>query len=301
MSTIEVKKLHTFLGHNDSIYTLEEINDHQFVSAGGDGMIVRWDLKTPDEGEVIIKVPGSVYAIAYDDADGHLYVGQNNEGVHKINLSSKKEESSIQLGDHQIFDVKVIQDKIWVGLSNGELVSLTKDLQVINKLKLSTDRIRSIDFYGKSFAVGFSDNMTRIIDAGTMEVTYELKGHKNSVFVSKYHPSGKYLVSAGRDAHLKVWDTLENYVLRESIAGHLYTINHLTFSKEGRYFVTGSMDKAVKLWDAHNFRLLKVLDKHRHAGHGNSVNKLLWMNYRDLLVTCSDDRSISVWEIKIEE
>ena len=264
-------------------------------------MIVRWDLKTPDEGEVIIKVSGSVYAIAYDDAEGHLYVGQNNEGVHKIDLSSKKEESSIQLGDHQIFDVKVIQDKVWVGLSNGELVSLTKDLQIISRTKYSSERVRSIDFDGKSFAVGFSDNMTRIIDAGTMEVTNELKGHKNSVFVSKYHPSGKYLVSAGRDAHLKVWDTQENYVLRESIAGHLYTINHLTFNKEGRYFVTGSMDKAVKLWDAHNFRLLKVLDKHRHAGHGNSVNKLLWMNYRDLLVTCSDDRSISVWEIKIEE
>ncbi|MEQ9007028.1 MAG: WD40 repeat domain-containing protein, partial [Ekhidna sp.] len=53
MGTISAKKLHTFLGHNDSIYTLQELDDHRFISAGGDGMVVLWDLKLPDEGEVI--------------------------------------------------------------------------------------------------------------------------------------------------------------------------------------------------------------------------------------------------------
>ena len=40
MSNIEVKKLHTFLGHNDSIYTLQALDDYRFISAGGDGMVV---------------------------------------------------------------------------------------------------------------------------------------------------------------------------------------------------------------------------------------------------------------------
>jgi WD40 repeat protein len=141
----------------------------------------------------------------------------------------------------------------------------------------------------------------KIIDTDQLSLVHELKGHQNSVFTSPFHPSGKYIVSGGRDAQLKVWDTQAKYVLRESIPAHLYTINHIVFSKDGRYFVSASMDKSIKLWDAYNFRLLKVLDKERHAAHGNSVNKLLWMNYRDLLVTCSDDRSISVWDLNIEE
>ncbi len=264
-------------------------------------MVVLWDLEVPDEGEVVVKIPGSVYSLAYDSDKEDLFVGQNNQGIHKVDLRSKKEVKSIQLGEYQIFDLKIIDGNIWAGLSNGEIVLLTKDLTIVNRARLSDQRVRSIDIFGEEVAVGFSDNVTRIVNSKNLELVRELKGHKNSVFASRFHPSGKYLISAGRDAHLKVWDTQEDYVLRESIAAHLYTINDVIFKQDGRYFVTASMDKSIKLWDAHNFQLLKVLDKHRHAGHGNSVNKLLWMNYRDLLVTCSDDRSISVWEIKFAE
>lgn len=301
MSKIEVKKLHTFLGHNDSIYTLQALDDHRFISAGGDGMVVMWDLRSPDEGEVIVKIPSSVYALTFDREEGFLYAGQNNQGIHKIDLKSKKEVKSIHLGEYQIFDLQIVDNSIWAGLSNGEVLVLTKDLTIENRVKYASDRIRSIHQINGELVIGCSDNVARVLDPKTMDVKQVLKSHKNSVFAAKYHPSGKYLVTAGRDAHLKVWDTQEDYVLRESIAGHLYTINDIIFRSDGRYFVTGSMDKSIKLWDAHNFRLLKVLDKHRHAGHGNSVNKLLWMNYQDLLVTCSDDRSISVWEIKFVE
>ena len=301
MSKVEVKKLHTFLGHNDSIYTLQRVDESRFISAGGDGMVVLWDLKSPDEGEVIVKIDGSVYALAYDEHDRFLYVGHNDDGVHKIDLEKKEEVGSIQLGDHQIFTIKIIGDEVWAGLSNGEVVVLKKDLTITKRKSLATERVRSIDELDGRIAIGFSDNITRIIEADTLKTSHELKGHKNSVFTSRFHPSGKYLITAGRDAQLKVWDTEAEYVLRESIAAHLYTINDVIFREDGRYFISGSMDKAIKLWDAHNFRLLKVLDKHRHAGHGNSVNKLLWMNYRDLLVSCSDDRSISVWEIKFAE
>lgn len=301
MNQISVNKLHTFLGHNDSIYTLEKVDDKKFLSAAGDGMVVMWDLETPDEGEVIVKVPGSVYAIAFDPENDLLYVGQNNQGIHKIDIHTKKELGSVNLGNHQIFDIKVIDGNIWVGLQSGEVVVLSENLEIMTRRKLAKDRVRNIEKFEDRMAIAFSDNITRIIDYENGEVIEELKGHKNSVFSAKYHPSGKYIASVGRDAHIKVWDTNENYVLRESIAGHLYTINHLVFRDDGRYFVTASMDKAIKLWDAYNFKLLKVLDKHRHAGHGNSVNKLLWMDYQDLLVSCSDDRSISIWKIDFEE
>ncbi|HEU5146590.1 MAG TPA: WD40 repeat domain-containing protein, partial [Chryseosolibacter sp.] len=39
------------------------------------------------------------------------------------------------------------------------------------------------------------------------------------------------------------------------------------------------------------------IDRARHAGHGTSVNKLLWTQYQDELLSASDDRSISVWQI----
>lgn len=300
MSKTQVKKLHSFSGHSDSIYSLEPLDESRFFSSGGDGQVVLWDLQSPDEGELIVKVPESIYAMSFDAASNHLFLGQNNSGIHKIDLVEKREVKSVELGNHQIFGLKKHEDRIWAILSSGEVVILSLNLEILHREKYANDKGRSVDFNGGEAAVGFSDNTIKIIDTKTFEVLRTLKGHKNSVFTAKYHPSGKYLISGSRDAQIKVWDTEVSYILRESIAAHLYSINDVTFRFDGKYFVTGSMDKSIKLWDALNFKLKKVIDKHRHAGHGNSVNKLIWMNYRDLLVTCSDDRTISIWEIIIE-
>ena len=78
----------------------------------------------------------------------------------------------------------------------------------------------------------------------------------------------------------------------------MYAINHIVFSPDGSKYATASMDKSIKIWDAEKHKLLKVIDKSRHAGHGTSVNKLLWTQHEHWLVSASDDRSISVWDIE---
>jgi WD40 repeat protein len=80
----------------------------------------------------------------------------------------------------------------------------------------------------------------------------------------------------------------------------MYAINHIAFREDGKYFATCSMDKSVKIWDTERFQLLKVIDKARHAGHGTSVNRLLWSSYQsdDIdqpIISASDDRTLSVW------
>jgi WD40 repeat protein len=122
MSRIEVKKVHTYIGHNDSIYTLESVNDRQFLSAGGDGMVVLWNLENPAEGEVIAKTNGSIYAMVFDYENEKIIVGENNEGLHLIDFRQRKEIGSVKVGNHQIFDLKLRKNEIWVGLSNGEVV-----------------------------------------------------------------------------------------------------------------------------------------------------------------------------------
>jgi WD40 repeat protein len=57
------------------------------------------------------------------------------------------------------------------------------------------------------------------------------------------------------------------------------------------------MDKTIKIWDLHTFQLLKVIDRSRHAGHATSVNKVLWTDHAGQLLSCSDDRKISVWDL----
>ena len=98
---------------------------------------------------------------------------------------------------------------------------------------------------------------------------------------------------------MKFWES-ETYTLVENIVAHMYAINFLSFKEDGKYLVTCSMDKSIKVWDAQNYKLMKVIDKARNAGHGTSINKVLWSTYSGQVISISDDRTISIWQIEEE-
>ncbi len=304
MPHIEVEKLATLTGHRDCVYDLEKgASNKHFFSAAGDGMIVHWDMENPEEGELVAKVSNSVYALKYLPENHYLLIGQNFQGIHLIDVASKKELHSAAITQSYIFDIEVQLDRILVACGDGSLVVLLlEDLSTLFKIKLSDQSIRSIAVSpdGKYIALGSSDNFIRILDAVTLVVLYELTGHENSVFSIVFSPDGKFLLSAGRDANLKIWEVESKFNLKESIVAHMYAINHIAYSPDGNYFATCSMDKSIKIWDAIEFRLLKVIDKARYAGHGTSVNKLYWSTFHNQLISCSDDRSISVWNINFK-
>jgi WD40 repeat protein len=105
------------------------------------------------------------------------------------------------------------------------------------------------------------------------------------------------LVSGSRDAQLKFWNS-DDYLLSENIVAHLYAINYLYFKDDGKFLVSCSMDKSIKIWDAVGKKLLKVIDKARNAGHGTSINKVIWSTYQGQVISVSDDRTISIWQIE---
>lgn len=301
MKNIQVTKVHTLSGHKDCIYTLRRASDtSKFFSAGGDGMVVVWDTNHPEKGEVIAKVPASIYALDYLKFQDLLVVGQNYDGIHLLEVSSKKHLGSLKLTSAAIFDIKILNNKIFVGTGEGELIVVDKEsLLVEHRIKLSSKSLRSIaiDPLNRLLITAFSDNKIRIMDLDDYSVKKELEAHSNSIFTLSFSNNFNFLLSAGRDAHLKIWDAGNDFQLKESIVAHMYAINNVEFSPDGNYFATCSMDKSIKIWDAKEFKLLKVIDKARYAGHGTSVNKLLWLQHQDFLISCSDDRSISIWNI----
>jgi len=304
MSKVDVKRVHNITGHRDSIYTLQQADRHNlFFSGSGDGMVVLWNLENPEEGELIAKLPHSIYAL-HVEPSGLLAVGHNYDGIHLIDWKNKKAGGSLKMTNAAIFDIQSAGQRLFVADGGGVLTTIdVHTLAILNSTKPADKSSRSIAINPSrgEIAVGYSDCYIRVFDLDTLSLKHEWAAHANSVFTIRYTPDGNFLMSGSRDARLKLWDAQACYIPVTEVVAHMYAINHIEFSPDSKHFVTCSMDKSIKVWDLRELRLLKVIDKGRHAGHGTSVNKLLWTNHRGQLVSASDDRTMSVWSIDFNE
>src|SRR5690606_23401793 len=98
MTQVQIKRLHSLTGHRDAVYTLHPGDKSStFFSGAGDGMIARWDLESPADGELIAKLPNSVYSLHYLPQQEILVAGHNYKGIHLLDWRNKKELASLKL------------------------------------------------------------------------------------------------------------------------------------------------------------------------------------------------------------
>ncbi len=302
---VSIQRLHTLTGHRDSIYALAPAGlPGLFFSAGADSLVVQWDVNHPEEGLVLAKLSNPIYALHYDKKYNLLIAGHNFEGIHLLDWQNKCETGSLKFTQAAVFALQTFDDTLFAGTGDGTLTAIDlPSLRVKKQVKASDKNLRclSINPLTREIAAGYSDWQIRIFDLDTLELKFELPGHGNSVFTVRYTPSRSYLLSAGRDARLKAWDVQQNYAYIGEVVAHMYAINYIEFSPDNKHFVTCSLDKSIKVWELPTLTLLKVIDRARHAGHGTSVNRLLWLKEPNRLISASDDRTLSVWQIEIQE
>lgn len=300
MSTLRVQKIAQLTGHNASIFALAADKDPQyFLSAAGDGWVVRWDLEHPETGKLIAKVEAQIFSLLHLPEYNKIVAGDMNGGVHWVDLEYPDETKDVAHHQKGVFDILQVGESVFTIGGEGKITRwIATEGRSLESLHLSNQSLRSIGFslFHNEIALGASDNAIYILDADSLELKKSIpNAHDNSVFTVRYNSDGRYLLSGGRDAHLKIWDAQNDFQLLFNEPAHWFTINDIAFHPNGYWFATASRDKTIKIWDAQTFELLKVLDTIRDGGHINSVNCLLWLeNY---LISGSDDRSVIIWRI----
>ena len=300
---LHIEKIHTCSGHNAALYALAEgRSDRHFLSAGGDGWVVEWDLDEPEAGKLIASVETQCFSLCQLSDRNRIVAGNMNGGLHWIDRPSPELTRNVQHHKKGVYALESINEWLFSAGGDGFLTRWdAANARTVESLQLSHQALRSIAVSDKrgELAIGGSDWSIYFLDTETLAVRRILKNaHTNSVFTLAYSPDGQYLLSGGRDAMLRVWDLENDCALRSEQPAHLYTINHLTYSPDGSLFVTASRDRTLKIWDAQTFELLKVVDTLRYGGHTRSVNRLLWLP--DCLVSCGDDKLAMLWKITVQ-
>lgn len=289
------------LGHKGPLYALAQGPVPQlFYSGGSDGMVVLWDLTTPDNGTLIAAVPGVIYCIQPLGTQ-YLLVGTDKGGIHVIDLNTNTEIKYLLNHTNGLYAIQVLPTKgLFIALGGDGAFSVwnSHTFTCLSTYKLCEGKLRSADATADEsiLAIACGDNTIRLFDTTNFTLLHELGGHKLSVNVVKYSPDGRYLLSGSRDAHLHIYDatTLE---LLKAIPAHNYAIYSIVYSPDAQLLATASRDKTFKIWDAETFDILARIDKAGHDAHVNSVNKLLWTSHHNQLISTGDDRAVLAWQL----
>lgn len=297
---MEARKVSHLQGHRSAIYALSRFSDEQhFLTAGGDGLAVSWNMDDPENGKLIAKVEAQIFSLGYFHKHQKLALGNMNGGIHFIDLREGKNIKNVIAHEKGVFRFLDLGDSFISIGGKGNLIKWNLDtLKAEESLLLSGASLRGMAYHAdrKEIAIGASDHHIYFLDAETLAIKNRIKNaHENSVFSLIYHPNGTDLLSGGRDAQLRRWN-LENLEKLDEKPAHWFTINDMAIHPNGHLLATASRDKSIKIWDTNTLELQKVLDLPRYGAHANSVNALYWSSYRETLVSVSDDRSIALWE-----
>jgi len=304
MLQIQVKKIHTYKGHEGSVYALERsIAPELFFSGSSDKLVTEWNLGSDSAPRGIVNVGSIIYSLRHIPERRLLLIGVLGGGLHVVDLEKKQEIKFLVHHKNGIFDItySLLLNRVYTASADGSLaVWSLDDFTLLYSLDLCKEKVRSIQLKqdGSELAVASGDGMIRIFDPENMTEKISFKAHELSANTVMYHPSNDLLLSGGRDAHLNIWGA-KSYHLLQSIPAHNYAVYGIEFSPDGRLLATASRDKTIKIWDAESFEILARIDKEKYQGHLNSVNKILWTSYQNYLISAGDDRSIMVWEITI--
>jgi WD40 repeat protein/DNA-binding SARP family transcriptional activator len=136
------------------------------------------------------------------------------------------------------------------------------------------------------------DAETSLLNALSLISTQKiLKGQAGWVLGTVFVPHTKYVLTAGRDNTLRLWDTTSGQEIRQYI-GHTNDINCVAVSPDGKIALTGSSDNTVRLWDVATGQEIG-----RYTGHTDDVNSVAISPDGKFALTGSTDDTARLWDI----
>ncbi len=299
---ITANKKIVFTGHHGGVYGLAQgISSEIIYSGSSDKFVGSWNIVSGKQEEFAIEFPSPVYSLLFLKERNILLAGTGGGTFHVADTLAKSIVKTTVLHAGQIFDLahSPKHGLLFSASGDGHLCVIdSHSFEKKSSIKICEEKVRSISINSNEdlMAVTSGNGSIHIFSLPELKELIVFPAHTLSANAVCWHPEGKYLLSGGRDAHLKIWDAKKNFELISDIPAHNFAIYNIAFSPDEKLFATASRDKSMKVWDAETFALLLRCGKDGQDGHRNSVNRLLWNE--NGLVSGSDDQSMIVWDLK---
>lgn len=185
---------------------------------------------------------------------------------------------------------------------------------------------------GKKIASGDKQGFIRAWEVETGKELFAIEAHKKAILAVRFSPDGTLLFSGSRDNYVKLWNP-ESGLLVKTMEKSPNNIRAIVFSPDGKYIIcaTSALLKGVQYYDLETGTIAKVLeaanvqyiaispDESQLACASLNKNIVMWdlekFQYTDypghsafikgcafspggkILVTCSDDKTVRLWNM----
>jgi hypothetical protein len=252
--------------------------DNLKLVAGGHHELTVWDVATGKLEKRIATRAERAYAMAFLP-DGKLAVAGGRPG---------------QEGDVRIYDINGGTPKVDNGVTFLDGVN---DKAVMLAQLLDTDDsvlCLAVSADGKKLASGGCDRLVNVWDlsAGYAAAKLEqsIENHADWVFGVVFTPDGKHLLTCSRDKTAKVWDL----AAKESVLTfpeHQQPVYGVAVKADGKLGYSVGEDNQLRTWNATG----DGKQVRASGGHGGAIFKLTRHPKQPLLITCSADKTVRVW------
>jgi WD40 repeat protein len=279
---------------------------------------IRWQPPPPP---VAYKFPAVINALAFTPDNKSLVVGGQHELV-VWNIAEAKLEKRIatraerahamlflpdgklvvaggrpgQEGDVRIFDINGGTPKTVDGVP---MLDGINDKAVMLKALLDTDDsvlCLALSADGKKLASGGWDRLIHVWDLSPgydkAKEEQSIENHADKVFGVAFTPDGKFLLSCGFDKTAKMWD-LEKKESVLTFPDHQAGVNAVVAKADGKLGFSVGDDNQLRAFNLTGDAAGKQV--RAAAAGGKGVFKLIQNPKQPILVTCSADQTVRLW------
>ncbi len=285
-------QLHSYFeGHGSAITSLTKGDSEQsFYSAGSEGLIVRWNLTKPNEGEVLIKLRGLIATIKYDPASNTLYAAVNHKGLFIINAKSRVILETVEIPATSFGKIDVSKNHIIISTQIGEVILIDKKMLAIK------ERIESGLKEPPSF-ITYDDNLWYSTNQGIKQLAINNKAAKRlnieDIPSSLKLYQNKLIFASCKG--LFVWNIAKRKLEIETVWKDDVEIKEMCINSAKLSVLTLSKPNVITSYKIEKKKIIKL--NSAQIEHNGGINDILWIENYKFVITAGTNKKIGIWQV----
>ena len=302
------KELERFVGHQGPVRSISFSPGGQRIASASDDLTVRlWDLQ-PQEFATSKQHQAPVTSISLSQ-DGRLIASAGNDGTYRWTLKGQQLIAA-KVAQGPFSSVSLSQDgQQWAsGGKDGSIHIWNLQGQQLAELRGHQGAVRSISFSrdGQKLVSAGDDDTIRLWNVQNKLSEYgnvrlpnfqkpllDWKAQQQGVNSVSFSGDGKFIVSAGKNSVIRVWDLQGNR--RKKFEGHLGPVNSSVFSPDSKQVVSGGNDGTIRVWNLQNEQNERLFQL-----YGPQVMSVAFSHDGKRIVSGADNGNVQLWDTKTE-